>query len=537
MGLLSAKQRMGAAALILAASTIISRLMGLVRDKVISWQFGAGGEADMYFAAFVVPDIINYMLAGGFMSITIIPLLSRRFQEDEDDAWSFFSCVFCWMAVASLALTLTGMLAAGPLARLIAPGFTPEQWDRLAFFMRIVLPAQVFFLCGACITALLFLRRQFRVPALAPIIYNGCIILGGLTLPWLAGLAPVRAVLSPALLIHFEGMTGYCVGVTVGAALGTFALPLAAAMQGGMRLRPVWRHRLMGKFLVTALPLMLGQTIMMLDEQFLRVFGSLAGDGAVSLLNYARRITQVPVGLMGQAAAVASYPFLVKLLTEGDREGFDRTLRTALRASLGLIIPCALVMIACAGPILGVIFQGGRFGPAETLAATPLTQIMLAVTPFWILYMVLVRAYYAHGDTITPAVTGTIMTVVCLPIYYYWAVPRGAWAIAALSGVSVSLYVLWLMFIWARRQGSGAFAGLGSLALRALACSLPGAAAAWWLSAHTLGRAADLGLHPLWAALLALGLGGCAFMLLFLPLCLWLAPSILEPVLRRLRRT
>ena len=128
------------------------------------------------------------------------------------------------------------------------------------------------------------------------------------------------------------------------------------------------------------------------------------------------------------------------------------------------------------------------------------------------------------------------MTAVCLPIYYYWAVPRGAWAIAALSGASVSLYVLWLMALWTRRQGSGAFTGLGGLALRALTCSLPGAAAAWWLSAYTLGQAADLGLHPLWAALLALGLGGCAFMLLFLPLCLWLAPAIMEPVLRRLRR-
>ena len=537
MGLLSARQRMGAAALILAASTIVSRLMGLVRDKVISWQFGAGGEADMYFAAFVVPDIINYMLAGGFMSITIIPLLSRRFQEDEDDAWKFFSCVFCWMGTASLALTLAGMLAAEPLARLIAPGFTPEQWLRLAFFMRIVLPAQIFFLCGACITALLFMRRQFRVPALAPIIYNGGIILGGLTLPWLAGLPLVQNALPTSILKHLEGMTGYCAGVTFGAAVGTFILPLMVALQDGMRLRVVWRHPLMGKFLVTALPLMLGQTIMMLDEQFLRVFGSLVGDGAVSLLNYARRITQVPVGLMGQAAAVASYPFLVKLLTDGDREGFDRTLRTALRASLWLIIPCALAMTACAGPILGVIFQGGRFGPAETLAATPLTQIMLAATPFWIIYMVLVRAYYAHGDTITPAVTGTIMTVVCLPIYYYWAVPHGAWAIAALSGLSVSLYVLWLMALWARRQGQGAFAGLCGLALRAIGCSLPGTAAAWWLSAYTLSRAADLGLHALWAALLALALGGCAFLLLFLPLCLWLAPSIMEPVLRKLRRT
>ena len=88
MSILSKSQSMGVAAVILAVSTLLSRFMGLVRDKIISWQFGAGGESDMYFAAFVVPDIINYLLAGGFMSITLIPLLSKRFGEDEADAWA-----------------------------------------------------------------------------------------------------------------------------------------------------------------------------------------------------------------------------------------------------------------------------------------------------------------------------------------------------------------------------------------------------------------------------------------------------------------
>ena len=89
MSILSKSQSMGVAAVILAVSTLLSRFMGLVRDKIISWQFGAGGESDMYFAAFVVPDIINYLLAGGFMSITLIPLLSKRFSEDEADGWRF----------------------------------------------------------------------------------------------------------------------------------------------------------------------------------------------------------------------------------------------------------------------------------------------------------------------------------------------------------------------------------------------------------------------------------------------------------------
>ena len=218
MGFLAHRQGMGAAALLLVASTILSRFMGLIRDKVISWQFGAGGEADMYFAAFVVPDIINHLLAGGFMSITAIPLLARRFAENEDDAWQLFSAMFRWMLIGSLLLTLGAMLLAEPLAGLVAPGFDAVQRARLAFFMRLVLPAQVFFLCGAVVTALLYLRRQFSVPALSPLIYNGCIILGGLLTP---------------LVWPGAGMAGYCIGVTIGAALGAFCLPLMVASRGG----------------------------------------------------------------------------------------------------------------------------------------------------------------------------------------------------------------------------------------------------------------------------------------------------------------
>ena len=88
---LTATHKMGIAALIMAGSVFLSRLMGLVRDKVVSWQFGAGAESDVYFAAFVVPDFLNYLLAGGYISITLIPLLSKRFEEDEADGWRFFS--------------------------------------------------------------------------------------------------------------------------------------------------------------------------------------------------------------------------------------------------------------------------------------------------------------------------------------------------------------------------------------------------------------------------------------------------------------
>lgn len=520
MGLFSGQQRLGVAAALLAASAFLSRLMGLVRDKIISWQFGAGHEADMYFAAFVVPDIINYLLAGGFMSITIIPLLARAFEKDRQDAWRLFSAIFCCMTFASCALTLGGELLARPLARVVAPGFAPEQSERLAFFMRIILPGQIFFLTGACFTALLFLRRQFAAPALSPLIYNGCIILAGLCLPLLSG--------------KEHGMTGYCIGVTIGAFFGAFLLPLAVAAREKMHLSLLFWHPGLKRFFLIALPLMLGQTVVMLDEQFLRIFGSMLEEGTVSLLNYGRRIAQVPVSLMGQAIAVASYPFLVRLLAENRESDFNKTLNSALGAALALIIPTSLWMAAAAAPILGIIFEGGRFGAAETAACAPLARILLLPGALWIVYMTLARAYYAYEDTLTPAITGTIITLIIVPCYYWLALPIGAWGIALVSGLGLGVYVLWLALIWIKRHGRDAFTGLGSLILRVTLCSLPAAICAWWLGERVIPHLG--GFSPFSAYLLELCASIAAFSVIFLPLAWLIAPEFIRNVWIRLNR-
>lgn len=188
-------------------------------------------------------------------------------------------------------------------------GIFPGKTGPLAHFLRIILPAQVFFLPGACVSALLYIRKQFLAPALTPLIYNGCIIAGG-------------------LLVTGRGMEGFCWGVLFGAALGSFLLPVVAArssgsplpegIPAGLRLRFNLRHPLLKRLLLLALPLMLGVSIVAMDEQFVRIFGSMAGEGAVSLLSYARRIMLVPVGVVAQAAGVASFPFLAALAARGD---------------------------------------------------------------------------------------------------------------------------------------------------------------------------------------------------------------------------
>lgn len=500
MGFLLSRQHMGLAAILLAASAFLSRLMGLIRDKIISWQFGAGSEADLYFAAFVVPDLINYLLAGAFLSITIMPLLAKGFEENPNSAWRFFSCVTIWMTILSLLFTTCGEIWAEKLSLLVAPGFDNFQLARLAFFMRVILPAQVFFLSGACFTALLLLRRQFVVPSLSPLIYNAFIILLGLFLPCLSLFSA-----SPDF-----GMTGYCVGVSLGAFFGAFLLPVLAAVRGEIKLSLTFYHPWLKKFFIIALPLMLGQTVVMLDEQFLRIFGSMLGEGQISLLNYGRRIAQVPVALLGQATAVASYPFLVGLLALNEKNKFDETLSKAMTTATVLIIPCSLLMIACAEPILEIIFQGGRFGRDETLACLPLTRLLLLPCPIWIIYMVLVRGFYAYEDSLTPAITGTIITLFCIPAYLYIAVPLGAEAITVVSGLGLSAYLCWLGAIWIRRHGKAAFSGLLNKSVKSFILSFPGAALAFFLCDYILSDYNFM--PPFLMGIFKLSLGSLAFL-------------------------
>ncbi|WP_294554889.1 murein biosynthesis integral membrane protein MurJ [uncultured Mailhella sp.] len=520
---LTSRQKMGAAALIMAFSVLVSRFMGLFRDKIISWQFGAGGEADIYFAAFVVPDFLNYLLAGGYVSITLIPLLSRRFEEDEADGWRFFGTVFCWATLSIGVLSVLAWIAAPELAPLVAPGFNAAQCERLSSFLRIVLPAQVFFLPGACLSAILYIRHQFAVPALMPLLYNGCILLFGVGLPYL-GLV--------------QGMEGFCWGVLAGAAVGAFLLPLVTVRAGGLSFVPGLVHPLMKKFLLMALPLMIGQSVVVLDEQFVRIFGSLAGEGAVSLLNYARRIMMVPVGVVAQAAGVASFPFLASLAAHGNMEEFRSTLGRTMRNSMIVAIPVTAWMITASGPVLGFIFEGGSFSVSHTAGAAPLLQIMMLAVPFWLLQQVTGRAFYAVQDTLTPAVVGTVATLLAVPGYLVFIPLMGARGVALVTTVCVAAYALVLLFIAERRFARGAFAGIWGTAWRNALMSMPGCGI--MLAVMHDGFHLLSGLHPLLQQFLVLLVGGLLFVGSWLVLSWFFHRDyfyvVASPFLRRMRR-
>jgi putative peptidoglycan lipid II flippase len=513
MGFWNRRQEMGWAALIMGASILTSRFMGLFRDKAISFLFGATKESDLYFAAFVIPDFINYLLAGGYFSITLIPLLAVYFERSEEDGWKFFSAVFTWIGMVIVLLTAGCMFYAPQLALLAAPGLDVEAQARLAFFLRIIMPAQVCFLLGSCLTAILYLRKQFLIPALTPLIYNFFIILGG-------------------VFLRSRGMEGFCWGVLAGSILGNLLLPYMAVRQGGsLNLHPTFRHPGLKTFCFLALPLMLGQSIVVLDEQFLRIFGSLVGAGAISWLNYARRIMLVPVGVVAQAAGVATYPFLADLVARKESARFNRALHDALQSVSTLLIPLSIWMMVVSEPTIRLIFQQGHFGPSDTQQTARVLQVFLLVVSCWGFQQILGRAFYARQDTLTPVVVGTITTVASIPIFYVFSTHWRAMGVAAASAISIALYTVALSLWWRHRFGKELFSGLGTDLLKLTVLSIMSSGPAIWI---VQSSRIDWGSHIYLEALSSILASGLCFAVLFSLLSCSFIPSLVRPLFQRL---
>ena len=486
-------RRMGIAAAIVAGGVLLSRILGLVRQIVFAWLLGAGATGDEYFVAFVIPDLLNYLLAGAYMAITLIPLLSKRFASgDEEDARNAFWAVTRPLTLAISGLVLLAMPFVEPILRAIEPGFTEAQVQEAARLTRIVLPAQVFFILGQLFTAWQFAREKFVIPTLGPIVYNLGIIAGGL----IGGVGR-----------DDPGADGFAWGALAGAFVGIFALQWWGAHREGLRLpgSPTGRHPAVRRYFALAIPLMLGQSLVVLDEQLGRAFGSLTEDGGVSWLTFGRQTMLVPVGVIAQAAGVAAYPFLARLAAEGKHRELAAAVGRAVRFVTVLSLAAAAGLMAMSIPIIRTLYERGSFAPMDTIATAGTVVLFAIGVPMWGIQQILARGFYAREEMWAPVVIGTAATVAAVPIYWGLNEAMGVDGLALASSLSITLYTIGLGALWYRRTATAELWPV----VRTLAGNLPLAAAAGgaaWLATEwvldTLGRTGFV------SNLVALAVGG-----------------------------
>lgn len=432
----SVTRRIAQSAGIVMASVLASRILGFLRDWTVAHQIGSNAVTDTYYAAFTLPDVLNYLVAGGSLSLTFIPVFSKYAAENrEQEGWRVFSTVITVMGLLLLVLVALGEVFAPQLVPLLAPGFDPEQRTRVVFLTRVMLPAQVCFYLGSILSAVQYAKGRFIVPSLAPVIYNLGIILGGV-------------LLSPAY-----GITGFAVGVLAGAVAGNLLLQVYGVARVGARFTPNLSVLDPGfrLFIKLSIPIMLALSLVFTDDWIIRWFGTYLEPASITWLTYAKTLMRVPLGFVGQAIGVASFPFLAQLYSEGRIEEMNRTLNSTLKGTILLLVPIGALTIAQSRPLVYLIFSHTRLrGP--DLEATAATLVCFSIGMFaWGVQNILARAFYVRRDTITPAVAGTVVTFLTLPVYWLLVRQSQHLGLALASSMGIIAYMLVLFVLLARR--------------------------------------------------------------------------------------
>ncbi len=389
------------ATLLLMSAVTLSRGIGYIREAYIAYAFGAGQQSDAYVAAFTLPDWLNYIVAGGTASITFISIYTRFLaQKREEEARKTFSIIVTVMTTVLVAGTIVAEFFTPQFAGWMFHGFTAEQMRLCVHLTRILLPAQIFFYVGGVVSAVLLSHRLFLLPAFGPLIYNVFIIAGGVV----AG--------------RRMGIASLAFGALAGSIAGPFLVNALGAAKIGTGYRPSFavKNRVFREWVHLSIPLMLGVSLVTADDWILRYFAS-SGIGDIARLNYAKRLFSVPIAILGQATGQASLPFFSRLFGEKKFREFG----AVVNASVYRITAASLLMtgwmMAISVPLIDLVYRRGQFTFADSQSTAIYFFWFSLSLALWTSQALYARAFYASGNTLTPMIASSVITLVSLPIY------------------------------------------------------------------------------------------------------------------------
>ncbi len=416
------------ATLLLITAVMLSRVIGYARDAYIAWAYGAYGSTDAYLAAFTLPDFLNYIVAGGAASITFISIYTRFLAEKREvDAQKTFSVIITVMTAVMIVGTILTEIFAPQFVRWFVKGFTPEKVELCVHLTRILLPAQIFFYVGGVVSAVLLSHRLFLFPAFGPLIYNLFIILGGV----IGGR-------------HF-GIQSLAYGALIGSVAGPFLASVIGAVRIGTGYKPSFdvTNPAFREWVKLSVPLMLGVSLVTADDWILRHYAA-SGVGDITRLTFSKRLFAVPIAVLGQATGQASLPFFARLFNEKKLKEFAATVNDSVyRVSAASVLATAWMMVA-ALPLIDLVYRRGKFSFADAQTSSVYFFWFSLSLVLWSAQGLYARAFYAAGDTLTPMVAVSVITLASLPIYsilfHTFGVVGLAWA--SDIGIGINLCAL-----------------------------------------------------------------------------------------------
>ncbi len=469
-------------AVTVGGATLVSRVLGFVRDVITAFALGAGLFADAFFVAFRIPNLLRSLFAEGSLTMAFIPTFSRvRAEEGEARAQEMARSVLAWLVSILLVITALAIIFAPQLTAFIAPGFAknPELLSVTADLLRICFPFIVFISAVGLCMGILNALDHFFAPAFAPCLLNiGFIVsaLIGWHMGWNVAYALAWGVLASGL------------------AQWLFQQQYLARL--GFSWRGPWRWLdpavlRMGRLM---LPSVLGSAVYQINLLLGTLLASFLPVGSISYLYYADRLVQFPVGVFGLAVSTAALPSLSRLAAADQMDEFQGVIRSSMRLSLFISLPAMAGLMALAAPLIGLLFGRGAFGP-EAINATASALVAYCVgLPAIALVRPLVGAFYALENTRLPVLVAAFCVAVNLALGYT-LMQFMAHAGLALA-VSVASYVNVGLLAWLLRRRLGQWPMQLAPTLKCAAASLIMGLGAWATAGTQLVWAL---LIPAWA--------------------------------------
>jgi putative peptidoglycan lipid II flippase len=449
---------------VVGGMTLISRVLGFVRDMVAAHFFGAGSGYDAFIVASKIPNYMRRLFAEGAFSQAFVPILSEyHTQKSQVEVEQFVSRVFGCLATILAGVTILGILAAPLLVMLFAPGFaTTGSGIRLALasdMLRITFPYLLFISLTAFAGGILNCYGRFAVPAFTPVFLNIMMIL-------------TTVLLAPHLS---EPVTALAWGMFAGGVVQLlFQVPFLRRLKLLPRPEFYWRDPGVRRILKLMLPALLGVSVNQLNLMLSSVFASFLPVGSVSWLYYAERLMEFPLGGFGVALATVVLPRLSRHHTKAEKEHFSATLDWGVRWIMLIGLPAALGLALLAGPLLTTLFQSGQFTDQDVISSrASLIAYSLGIMGF-MLVKIFASAYYAKQDVKTPvrmAVVTVIANLLFSLIFMKFLAHTGlalATSMAALLNATLLGYGLLKQQIYKLQLGWGALAVQLVLALSAM---------------------------------------------------------------------
>ncbi|MFH1886847.1 MAG: murein biosynthesis integral membrane protein MurJ [Pseudomonadota bacterium] len=387
---MSEKRQMARAAGVVGGATLLSRMLGFVRDAVTAWFFGTGMAADAFFVAFRIPNLLRRLFAEGSLTIAFVPVYTKEMEENgHEGAFALAGAAFRLLALVLAGVTALGILLSPWIVAVMAPGFgrDPAKLALTISLTRIVFP-YVFFIClVALCMGILNAMNHFFAPAVAPALLS---------------VAMIGAVfcLTPFFDPPVQGLAW---GVVLGGVL-QLLLQFPFLRKKGVRLRRgrlLW-HPAMSRVLTLMGPAVFGAAVYQVNIVVGTLLASLLPGGSVSFLYYADRVVQFPLGVFGIALATATLPSLSRQAAKGDMEGLADSFSFSMRLVFFITLPAAVGLIVLREPIVALLFQRGAFNPEATrMTADALLYYAMGLWAFSAVRIV-VAVYYSLQDTWTP---------------------------------------------------------------------------------------------------------------------------------------